>query len=230
LIKNWKQLEIALFHSVYPRGSILRENAMIVEYISTRNERGYYSVYSSTKYGGIVYPRYFKYAKKWVVKSRKLVMNPETMREGAEYIKNHPHKEWIEKCFDLANIDYGRIDYGKSKNGHLNVWEINTNPLIGPLKRDFNRNIKPEWRIHTKAKEIFYNKFRTVVQQEVVLTENISVSKEVLRFEEEYLVIFRNSLSQKNFWNGSYYNYFPQQILSYKEKVLNRFFSKFHSR
>ena len=156
LIKNQKELKTSLFHNIYPRGPILENKAIIIEYINTRNNKGYYNSYSSTKYAGVIYPRYFKYAKKWVVKSRKLIMNPSTIKEGDEYIKGHPHKEWLKKCFEIANIDYGRIDYGKSNDGHLNVWEINTNPLIGPLKREFNKDIKKEWRILTKSKEIFF--------------------------------------------------------------------------
>jgi hypothetical protein len=56
-------------------------------------------------------------------------------RRGAEYLQAHPHEAELRKIFDLANIEYGRIDYSLL-NGKIQVWEINTNPNItsSPMK------------------------------------------------------------------------------------------------
>lgn len=45
------------------------------------------------------------------------------------YLDANPHEAELREIFDLAGINYCRIDYGM-KDGHIQVWEINTNPTI----------------------------------------------------------------------------------------------------
>ena len=55
------------------------------------------------------------------------------IRAEARYVAENPHADEIRKIFEIARIDYGRIDYSL-KNGQIRVWEINTNPVIAAPK------------------------------------------------------------------------------------------------
>ena len=44
-------------------------------------------------------------------------------------MQTNPHEAELRAIFKLARIDYGRIDYG-IKDGQIQVWEINTNPML----------------------------------------------------------------------------------------------------
>jgi hypothetical protein len=43
------------------------------------------------------------------------------------------HREKIAEVFRIAGIDYRRIDHGV-KDGRIQVWEINTNPMVMPRR------------------------------------------------------------------------------------------------
>jgi len=49
-------------------------------------------------------------------------------------VRTNPFKEHLEKVFALANIDYGRVDFGIVR-GRPEVYEINTNPMIEPTTK-----------------------------------------------------------------------------------------------
>ena len=51
------------------------------------------------------------------------------MAEEAEFFARDPHAASMARIFELAKIDFGRIDYGLL-DGEVQVWEINTNPMI----------------------------------------------------------------------------------------------------
>jgi hypothetical protein len=55
----------------------------------------------------------------------------EGIRLERRYLEDNPHAGQLRRCFELAHIDYGRIDYGLVGDS-IQVWEINTNPTIGP--------------------------------------------------------------------------------------------------
>ena len=50
--------------------------------------------------------------------------------EALTYYEANPHAAWLRRVFDLARIDYGRVDYGMSR-GVPQVWEINLTPTLG---------------------------------------------------------------------------------------------------
>ena len=49
--------------------------------------------------------------------------------EENAYLDANPHESELREIFELADIEYGRIDYG-IKGGRIQVWEINTNPTV----------------------------------------------------------------------------------------------------
>ena len=44
-------------------------------------------------------------------------------------MESNPHEAEVRRIFDLARIEYGRIDYA-FRDGRMQVWEINTNPML----------------------------------------------------------------------------------------------------
>lgn len=50
------------------------------------------------------------------------------MDEAAEeYARTNPDRERVAPLFELAKVDYGRIDFSIHQ-GRIQVWEINDNP------------------------------------------------------------------------------------------------------
>jgi len=149
-IKNLKK-------SGYPSDDLL-----IVEFCDTSDVNGLYRKYSALKIGDAIIPRYLSLGYNWVVKENE--PDPDTgelydeqkIQDELDYIHNNPHKEELQKVFTLANIDYGRIDYGV-KDGKLQVWEINTLPTFGQppgFEKPFCSSTRRKAR--ETAKELFY--------------------------------------------------------------------------
>ena len=70
----------------------------------------------------------------WIAKvGRKGIAGETLYREEAELLRANPHREVLERAFDIARIDYGRLDFGVV-DGAVQVYEINTNPNMSPPK------------------------------------------------------------------------------------------------
>jgi len=63
--------------------------------------------------------------------------------EELEYVTTNPHQKQLSEIFELAQVEYGRIDYAM-KDGRVQTWEINLNPTIGRGLRPRSRNIPAE--------------------------------------------------------------------------------------
>ena len=106
-----------------PRGDLLA-----VEYCETADAEGVYRKYSAFRVGDRLLARHALFSRKWVVKLADET-HDQWVEEERQYLTAHPHAEELRKVYDLANIDYGRVDYSLL-NGRIQVWEINTNPNI----------------------------------------------------------------------------------------------------
>jgi hypothetical protein len=126
LLTNRQELDEALVGAIFR--SHLLGNLLVVEYCHTADSDGVFRKYSSFMVGGRVVPCHVDCSRGWMVKDTDIV-NEAVMAEEANYVKTNPHREWLEETFRLAGVDYGRIDYGVL-NGALQVWEINTNPVV----------------------------------------------------------------------------------------------------
>ena len=68
----------------------------------------------------------------WLVKSGTINSASETLyQEEQTMICNNAFADVISKAFGIANIDYGRVDFGLV-NGKVQIYEINTNPSTKP--------------------------------------------------------------------------------------------------
>jgi len=103
-------------------------DALLVEFADTSDEDGIYRKYSAFRIGEHLIPRHLLFSKNWIVK-RPDVVEDRHLEEEAAYLQGNPHAEELRRIFELAGIEYGRIDYGVKK-GRIQVWEINTNPTL----------------------------------------------------------------------------------------------------
>lgn len=105
-----------------------RKKGLTVEHLDSSDSQGIFRKYSAFCINGEIVPRHILFSKHWEVKNPDLV-DQETVDEELHYIENNPHRDEIAKVFDLADIQYGRIDYSFYQE-RMQVWEINTNPML----------------------------------------------------------------------------------------------------
>ena len=82
-----------------------------------------------------ILPRHLFFSRHWVVKDWS-VLDDALLREEQQYLATNPHERQLREIFAAARIEYGRIDYSL-RDGEMQVWEINTNPIIigmGPAR------------------------------------------------------------------------------------------------
>jgi len=72
------------------------------------------------------------FSRKWVTKKPDVVSDA-TVEEERDFLQRFPHREQIEEVFRVGGVEYGRVDYGV-KDGRVQVWEINTNPVVVPRR------------------------------------------------------------------------------------------------
>lgn len=113
----------------------LRKNLIVVEYCDCSKE-GVFRKYSVMNVGGTLIPRHVLFSDDWATKTPDLV-DEKKAAEEADFIQNFPHGEQILNVFRLAKLNYGRIDYG-AREGRIQVWEINSNPVIVPPREEVN--------------------------------------------------------------------------------------------
>lgn len=66
----------------------------------------------------------------WVVKQGKPGIAPlELYEEEYRFVRDNPFAEAVRPAFELAGIDYGRVDFG-IVDGRPQIYEINTNPEL----------------------------------------------------------------------------------------------------
>jgi hypothetical protein len=131
LLKNSAELQQHLHH-LPVRSWLQKKRLMIVEYASTGDKDGIFRKYSAMRVGGDLVPRHVLFSSNWITKQPDLV-NDNTVAEERKFQQSFPHREQLMKVFDLAGVTYGRVDYGM-KDGRLQIWEINTNPIIVPVE------------------------------------------------------------------------------------------------
>ncbi len=110
-----------------------RDDLIGVEFCDTSAGSGTFRKYSAQRIGDAVLPRHLLFGEQWVVK-RPGRLDEARLREEREFLATFPHRDAVRAAFDLARIDYGRIDYAV-RGGRVQVFEINTNPVLVPSAR-----------------------------------------------------------------------------------------------
>jgi hypothetical protein len=111
------------------------DDKLVVEFCNTADADGLYRKYGAFIVGDRILPRHVFFSRHWVVKDWS-VLDETLLREERAYLATNPHERQLREIFAAARIEYGRIDYSL-RDGELQVWEINTNPIIigmGPAR------------------------------------------------------------------------------------------------
>ncbi|MCI0433003.1 MAG: hypothetical protein L0271_05045 [Gemmatimonadetes bacterium] len=107
-----------------------RDELLVVEFCDTADDHGVYRKYSAFRVGDHILPRYLNFSTHWMIKHQTRLYDLDRADEELAYLSDNPHESWLRRVFDLAGIEYGRIDYGMLGDTPQ-LWEINTNPTIG---------------------------------------------------------------------------------------------------
>jgi hypothetical protein len=139
LLYNSQQLDRAIFKA--KMHGFDRRHIMLVEYCDTRDAVGYYRKYSAFRIRDQIIPGHLIFNNDWLVKEGKPPFETSHEDEKAVYLRENPHKEKIYEIFELAGVNYGRIDYS-ILNGTIQTWEINTNPILNQPRRKLMKERK----------------------------------------------------------------------------------------
>jgi hypothetical protein len=127
---------------------------LLVEYIDISDDDNRYHKYGCFYLNGRIIPRHLFFSTDWIVKTITNDKEDDLARE-IDYVKSSLFSDDLIKIFNMANVQYGRIDFAKSEAG-IQIFEINTNPTI-IKKTDLISNRK-------KPTEIFLKNFTTSLQ------------------------------------------------------------------
>jgi hypothetical protein len=152
LLRDPKEVDQAIVRLLL--AGIAVENVLIAEFCDTSTD-GLFRKYSAFRVGDLIVPRHLIFSKKWVQKVPDL-LDAAALEEERRYLEANPHAAELRAVFDLAQIEYGRIDYGVY-GGRVQVWEINTNPLVMMPRDRYARQ-------HLPAQELFAAKIRAAFE------------------------------------------------------------------
>ncbi len=110
-----------------------RADLLVVEFQDTADASGTFRKYSAMRIGPALLARHLLFGENWVVK-KPGALDAARLREEQDFLDSFPHREEVQAAFEIAGIEYGRIDYAVL-DGHVVVWEINTNPVVIPHPR-----------------------------------------------------------------------------------------------
>lgn len=99
-----------------------------VEHLDVADAAGVHRKYSCFAVGGAIVPRHLFLARHWMVKHASIV-DRSALAEEQEFLGGNPHRDELREVFQIARVDFGRVDYGVA-GGRVQVWEINTNAMI----------------------------------------------------------------------------------------------------
>jgi hypothetical protein len=162
-IDTWIGRAIALGRSL--------DDLLVVEFCDTAAADGSYRKYAAFNVGGCIIARSLNLGRDWMLKFGGNDFSLAFAREELDYVRRNPHEDVLREIFDIANIDYGRIDYSL-RAGDVQAWEININPTIGRGLRPSNREIDDDELRETReeTKRLFYERFNAAWQ--AVAAEN----------------------------------------------------------
>ncbi len=127
LLFDQLELERALGSAVL-RGYRIDE-LLVVEFCETAAADGRYRRYSAFVVGSRIIARELMVGSEWMLKAQGNKPTEEDLLEERAYVLGNPHEQELRAIFDLAGVEYGRIDYAV-RDGRIVTWEINLNPTI----------------------------------------------------------------------------------------------------
>lgn len=137
LLHSPQELECALTE-LKAQGKVLKRR-IAIEFRGERCEDGFYRKYGVINVGGCLVPQHVLRGQHWQIKNRSGSSADTYAEEELAFIRENPHREDVARVFQLANIDYGRVDYSMV-DGQVQVYEINTNPHFPRQRRKANES------------------------------------------------------------------------------------------
>jgi hypothetical protein len=108
---------------------LARRQLLVVEFCETAGADGLYRKYSIFRIGDACVPRYLHIGRHWMTKNDTRSADESWILEEMAYVRENPHAAWAREVFEMAHIEYGRLDYGL-RGGRPQAWEINLTPVL----------------------------------------------------------------------------------------------------
>ncbi|MBZ0166639.1 MAG: hypothetical protein K8I00_07500 [Candidatus Omnitrophica bacterium] len=143
---------------------------LVTEFCDVRDSAGTYRKYSSFIVGKTIVPRHLFLGSDWVQKRPGPDLGPSQLEEERQFIEQNLFADQLSKIFALAQVDYGRIDFGVVDN-RVQTWEINTNPMIithGQLAPG------PRQDVHTRFFKNFCAALNALIQKDATARPGLS--------------------------------------------------------
>jgi len=109
-----------------------RENVIVVEFAAEPLRPGVFRKMSAFRIAEAIVPHISVHDTGWLVKYGRKFDNIEDLyQQEFTLLQTNPYAEHLRKVFEIAEIEYGRADFGMYR-GRIQVYEINTNPHVAP--------------------------------------------------------------------------------------------------
>lgn len=128
LLHTPEELAVAISQAI-ERG-VPRSALIIVEYAAEPVRPGLFRKLSAFRIGAESVAHFCVHEDRWLVKYGKMGIAPEELyRDELRIVTDNPYWPELQRVFEIAAIDYGRVDFGLV-GGSVRVYEINTNPQV----------------------------------------------------------------------------------------------------
>jgi hypothetical protein len=105
------------------------DQLIIVEFANAPYADGRFRKFGLQRIGNRIFHQHCYITHDWLGKGVPAELNATDIAEARDVLRRNPNVERMRPVFDLAGVDYGRMDYG-IVGDRLQVFEINTNPTI----------------------------------------------------------------------------------------------------
>jgi hypothetical protein len=205
LLHTQEELEAAI--RTIDRQGRFRDDKVIVEYCDTSDEHDIFRKYSAFIVGEQIIPTHLFFSQSWLTKvtSIEKSVSEDMLEEERYFVETNPHEHALREIARLAHIEYGRIDYGVL-NGEIQVWEINTNPMLPRLNYGEAAR-KPVLEYSTRQLNLAFESINCDASPTIQIGTSVyrSRSKRVVhsvlaRFPYEYNYARKNLKTYPQFW------------------------------
>lgn len=127
LLKTWDEMIRAA--ALLVLAGFAKDRIVVVEFIDTRCSDGLYRKYGAFRVGERIICQHVLHSAVWLSKRETTIRDPEMIDSSDRFYIENPHEQILMPYFELARIEYGRIDYAMLGD-RPQVWEINDNPTF----------------------------------------------------------------------------------------------------
>lgn len=117
-------------------------DCIVVEYVDVRRPDGLWPKSGTFRVGEALHYDHTDYRDGWIVKSyegSERLWTEALFAEERRAVLANETPSAVRQAFEIAGIEWGRADHAATADGHA-VFEVNTNPHVGPLK---GPNVEP---------------------------------------------------------------------------------------